>query len=236
MASVEAKRIVVAIDGPAGAGKSTVAQRLARALGYVLLDTGAIYRVVAFSALRRGVSLADERAVADVAEALAATGALKFEPAPELGGKGLRVRLDGEDVSEAIRTPEISLAASRVSSIPRVRAALLELQRCAGADGGVVAEGRDIGTVVFPDAPVKIFLTASVEVRARRRHEELQTSGSDIDFSQVLEEVELRDKRDSQRAVAPLRQAEDALYVDSSDRDIDELVSELCAVVHRALA
>lgn len=236
MASVEPKRIVVAIDGPAGAGKSTVAQRLARALGYVLLDTGAIYRVVALAALRRGVGLDDERAVAEVAETLSATGAIKFEAAPDLGGKGVRVRLDGEDVSEAIRTPDISLAASRVSSIPRVRAALLELQRGAGAEGGIVAEGRDIGTVVFPDAPVKFFLTASVEVRARRRHDELRASGSEVDFAQVMEEVELRDARDSQRAVAPLRQAHDALYVDSSGRDVDELVSELCAVVHRALA
>jgi cytidylate kinase len=229
------KRVVVAIDGPAGAGKSTVAQRLARSLGYVLLDTGAIYRTVALAAVRAGVSLDDDAAVAEVAERLAATGALKLEPAPELGGKGIRVRLDGEDVSSAIRTPDVSLAASRVSSIPAVRTALLELQRAIGADGGVVAEGRDIGTVVFPAAAVKIFLTASVEIRARRRHEELRASGQEIDFEQVREEVELRDQRDSQRAVAPLRQAADAVYVDSTGRDVDELVAELGALVARAL-
>jgi len=226
---------VVAIDGPAGAGKSTIAQRLARLLGYVLLDTGAIYRSVALAAVRAGVCLDDDAAVTEVAEHLAATGAIRLEPAPELGGKGIRVRLEGADVSTDIRTPEISLAASRVSSISGVRTALLELQRSIGAEGGVVAEGRDIGTVIFPSAAVKVFLTASVEIRARRRHEELRAAGQDIDFDQVRDEVELRDQRDSQRAVAPLRQAEDAVYVDSTGRDVDELVAELAAIVARAL-
>jgi len=228
------KRVVVAIDGPAGAGKSTVSQRLAHALGYVLLDTGAIYRTVALATERAGVSWDDELGIAQLTEALALRGAVRLESAPEVGGKGVRVWLDGEDVSAAIRTPSISLGASRVSSIPRVRAALLELQRTLGAGGGVVAEGRDIGTVVFPEAEVKFFLTASVAIRAERRYEELVANGQAADIEKVRQEVELRDRRDSERAVAPLRQADDAVLVDSSGRDVDAIVSELKDIVLRA--
>jgi len=148
----------------------------------------------------------------------------------------LRVLLGGEDISAAIRTPSISLGASCVSSIPAVRSALLELQRAIGANGGVVAEGRDIGTVVFPRAAVKVFLTASVAIRAERRHEELRRAGQDSDLERVLEEVELRDLRDTERAVAPLRQAQDAVLVDSSGRDVDELVEELVALVREAVS
>lgn len=227
------KRIVVAIDGPAGAGKSTVAQRLAQALGYVLLDTGAIYRAVALAAVRAGTAWEDELGVAALTEALTARAGLRLESAPEIGGKGVRVWLDGEDVSTAIRTPHISLGASIVSSVPRVRAALLDLQRALGAEGGVVAEGRDIGTVVFPRAEVKFFLTASVAIRSERRYEELAASGQPTDFDQVRSDVELRDRRDSERAVAPLRQAADAILIDSSAREVDAIVSELKDAVLR---
>jgi len=239
MTSGGENRVVVAIDGPAGAGKSTIARKLADTLGYVLLDTGAIYRSVALAAERAGVSWDDEARVTEVAADLARRGGLALQPVPrgtgdEASERGLRVVLEGEDVSAAIRTPSISLGASRISSIPAVRSALLELQRAIGANGGVVAEGRDIGTVVFPQAAVKVYLTASVAIRAERRHEELRRAGQEIDIEKVREEVELRDHRDTERAVAPLRQARDAVLVDSSGREIDELVEELAALVRRA--
>lgn len=236
MTSGEARRVVVAIDGPAGAGKSTIARKLAESLGYVLLDTGAIYRTVALAAERAGVDWNDEARVAAVAEELARSGGIRLVAASATteGDQGLRVWLSGEDVSAAIRTPSISLGASRISSIPAVRAALLELQRAIGASGGVVAEGRDIGTVVYPKAEVKVFLTASVAIRAERRHEELRRAGQEIPLEKVREEVELRDLRDTERVVAPLRRADDAVLVDSSGRDVDELVGELAELVRRA--
>ncbi len=234
MSGLGEKRMVVAIDGPAGAGKSTVAQRLAQALGYVLLDTGAIYRAVALAAVRAGVAWDDETGVAALTESLTAREGLRLESAPEIGGKGVRVWLDGDDVTSELRTAEISLGASLVSSVPRVRAALLELQRALGASGGVVAEGRDIGTVVFPNANVKFFLTASVAIRSERRYDELMTSGHAADIDQVRGEVELRDRRDSERAVAPLRQAEDAILIDSGGRDVPDIVAELKDAVLRA--
>ncbi len=217
------KRLVVAIDGPAGAGKSTVSRRLAARLGYRLLDTGAIYRAVALTALRRGVAWDDGPAVATIARELDID--FCFD-----GGDN-RVSLAGEDVSAAIRTPEISQGASRVSALPEVRAALLDLQRRLGAQGGVVAEGRDIGTVVFPDAGAKFFLTASPEVRARRRFEELRAAGKPVDEAATLKEILERDERDSTRAAAPLKQADDAVLVDSSGVAADEVVSRMEAEV-----
>ncbi len=170
----ERLRPVVAIDGPAGAGKSTVARRLAEELGFVLVDTGAMYRAVAWLAIRQGVNLNEGAALGEIAARLVRDRALLFER----DARGVRVKVVSgetrEDVSDAIRTPEVALAASVVSAHPEVRAPLLELQRQAGAEGGVVLEGRDIGTVVFPDAEAKIFLTASPEVRARRRFAEVQ--------------------------------------------------------------
>lgn len=207
--------IVVAIDGPAGAGKSTVTKRLARELGYALLDTGALYRSVALVAHQRGVAWDDEPALAAIARDLDI--GFRFE------GEVNRVFLDQKDVSEAIRTPEISDGASRVSALPGVRQGLLELQRRLGQKGGIIAEGRDIGTVVFPDAPAKFFLTASPEVRARRRCDELP----DADYQAVLDDIRIRDERDSNREVAPLAQAADAVLVDSSDRSIDEVVADM---------
>jgi cytidylate kinase len=227
-----ARRLRVAIDGPAGAGKSTVARRLAERLGYVLVDTGALYRTVALVARRRGVDWADAPRVAEIATVLASDRRIAFERGDaSLGGSGVRVLVDGEDVSLAIREPEMSVGASRVSAIPPVRAALLETQRQAGARGGVVLEGRDIGTVVFPDAEVKFFLTASPEVRARRRWEELSARGAIVSLDDTLTEVLQRDKADTERPVAPLKRADDAILVDSSGRDVGEIVEEMARVV-----
>ncbi|MCC7385472.1 MAG: (d)CMP kinase [Deltaproteobacteria bacterium] len=215
---------IVAIDGPAGAGKSTVSRRVADRLGLVLIDTGAIYRTAALLAHRK--SLTEERAIA------AELAALDLEFA------GGRVLLAGEDVSQAIRTPEISLLASHVSAMPAVRQALLELQRRSALRNarGAVVEGRDIGTVVFPDAPLKIFLTASIEERARRRHEELQRGGGAQSFEEVRDEIRRRDEKDSQRAVAPLKAASDACRVDTTGRSIEEIVEEIARLAEKAEA
>jgi len=217
--------VVVAIDGPAGAGKSTVSRRLAVRLGYRLLDTGAIYRAVALIAQRQGVAWDDGAGCAALALALDIDFAFD--------GADNRVSVAGEDVSTGIRTPEISQGASKVSALPEVRAALLDLQRRLGTQGGVVAEGRDIGTVVFPDAGAKFFLTASPEVRARRRFEELRAAGKTVDEAATLREIIERDERDSTRAAAPLKQADDAVLVDSSGLSADEVVSRMEAEVRR---
>jgi len=216
------KRLVVAIDGPAGAGKTTVSQRVAEALGYTLVDTGALYRSVALAAKEAGVDWEDAARVGQVAEELARTEAIRFALGPS---SRRRILLGERDVSEAIRAADISQGASRVSAIPRVREALLEMQRSAGKEGGVVLEGRDIGTVVFPAAEAKFFLTAAVEVRAQRRHEELRAKGAPADLEEVAREVEERDRRDSSRPIAPLRQADDAMIVDSTQLSIDEVVA-----------
>jgi len=233
--------VIVAIDGPAGAGKSTVARRLADRLGFLLLDTGALYRVVALAAQRADVPWPDEQSVADVADRLVREEAIALEraersAAPGEGGSGVRVLLAGEDVSQAIRTPELSLGASRVSAIPAVRRALLDLQRQLGQTGGVVVEGRDIGTVVFPDAPVKFFLTASLAERARRCFDELRARGVDGDLESTQREVEERDRADRERPVAPLRQAEDAILVDSTDRPVGEIIAEMARLVEARTA
>lgn len=218
------RKIVVAIDGPAGAGKSTVTRRVAAALGYFVLDTGALYRSVALAASRAGLNLNDDTAVARVASDLAARQAIQFAPD---GQGGQRVILDGEDVSLAIRTQAASDGASRVSALPGVRAALLELQRSIGKNGGAVVEGRDIGSVVFPNAEAKFFLTATAEERARRRHSELLGRGERAEYADILREVQERDARDMNRAVAPLVQAPDAHVVDSSAMTIDEVVNAM---------
>jgi cytidylate kinase len=215
---------VVAIDGPAGAGKSTVARALARRLGFFLLDTGAIYRAVALSAVRVSVPFSDGARLGGLARALP----LRFDAAG-------RVWLAGEDVSQAIRTPEISQGASAVSAHPEVRDALLELQRSLARKGECVVEGRDIGTVVLPWAPVKIFLTASPEVRAKRRYDELQAKGLEVDFEATLKELKERDHRDSTRAVAPLKQAEDAVAVDTSNLSQEEVIIRLESIARTRL-
>jgi cytidylate kinase len=217
-------RPVVAIDGPAGAGKSTVARRLAAKLGFTLVDTGALYRAVALAARRKGVAWDDELAVTSVAKSIVASRVLSLIPD---AAKGVRVLLEGEDVSDAIRAADMGMGASRVSAIGGVREALFQLQRLAGEQGGVVLEGRDIGTVVFPDAEAKFFLTATPEVRAKRRYEELVKRGQKVDYASTFDEVLARDHQDTTRPIAPLRQAEDATVVDSSNRAIDDVVEEM---------
>ena len=220
------EHLVVAIDGPAGSGKSTVARRVADALGYTLLDTGAIYRSLALVARERDVSWEDAPALAALA------GALQIRFARD--GETNRVLVDGRDRTAEIRTPEISLGASKVSARPEVRQALLGLQRSVSVQGSLVAEGRDMGTVVFPDARVKVFLVASAEVRARRRHAELAVAGREVSLEQVLDEQNARDAADAGRAVAPLRAAEDARSIDTSTMTIDQVVDEVLRMVERA--
>jgi cytidylate kinase len=247
----EPKRPIVAIDGPAGAGKSTVARLLAEALGYVLVDTGAMYRAVALATTRAGVAWNDADRVAAIARGIVGAHALTFTRDTKLGvrvflkrdwampGSGAASASEEtsalSDISEAIRQPEIAQGASTVSAHAEVRAVLLDLQRQAGEGGGVVLEGRDIGTVVFPNADVKFFLTASPEVRARRRHEELVAKGQNVTFEATLADVNARDARDEGRAVAPLRKADTAVLVDSTEMTIDQTVTFMLGKV-RALA
>lgn len=227
------KRPIIAIDGPAGAGKSTVARRLADALAFVLVDTGAMYRAVALAAKRQGIDWSDGPRLGELAHRLVATQALSFERDADPARPGVRVKLatgDGgarEDVSDAIRTPDMAQGASLVSAHSQVRDVLLELQRLAGAGGGVVLEGRDIGTVVFPDAEVKFFLTASAEVRARRRHDELAAKGQTVTFEETLADVKRRDAQDEGRAVAPLKKADGAVLVDSTDLSFEQTVARM---------
>lgn len=219
--------ISVAIDGPAGAGKSTIARALARRLGYIYVDTGALYRAV-------GYFVAQQKAAAGEAEVAALlprlTVALRFVEGEQ------RVFVNGEDVSDYIRTPEMSMAASRVSALPAVRAFLFDLQRDMAKTNDIVMDGRDIGTVVLPEAQVKIFLTASPEERAGRRCHELLEKGEKTDFDEVLRDVIQRDYNDTHRAAAPLKQAEDALLVDTTGETCQQSIDRLTALVEQALA
>ncbi|MCA9541248.1 MAG: (d)CMP kinase [Myxococcales bacterium] len=210
--------MIIAIDGPAGAGKSTVSKQLADALGMVRLDTGALYRLVALAALRAGLD-------PDAPDLDRFVGGLGIEVTPD------HFWLNGEDVTAAIRKPAVSAAASQFAAVPAVRSALLGLQQRLGRAKDSVVDGRDIGTVVFPDAEVKIFLTAGAKERARRRLDELQARGIHADFAEVLDEIVTRDRRDTERAAAPLRKADDAIEVDSSGLSIDEVVARCAALV-----
>ena len=209
---------VIAIDGPAGAGKSTVAKIVAEKLGYTYIDTGAMYRGVAWKTLRDDKDAPDEailRAVHDIDVRLACTES------------GTRVTVDGTDVTGEIRTPEVTHIVSRVAALGPVREKMVELQRAMAADGAVVMDGRDIGTNVLPNADVKIFLTASVEERARRRYDEMVAKGYAVNFDALKDEIASRDKQDSERAISPLRQAEDAVLLDSTALTIDEVVARI---------
>ena len=219
------KRVVVAIDGPAGAGKSTIARRVAAKLGFVYIDSGAMYRAVALKAMRSGTDLSDAAGL----EELARGARIEFEPG------GSRVLLDGEDVSAEIRAPEISPAASRVSVFSGVRRALVEKQREMGAAASVVMEGRDIGSVVFPDAGVKIYLDADPAVRARRRVREMEEKGQPLDAGEVEREIRERDRRDSTRADSPLVRAPDAVYVDTTALGPDEVERVILEIVRKRI-
>lgn len=208
-------RPIVAIDGPVGAGKSTVAARLARELGFEYVNTGAMYRAVAIAAQAAGIGAGDAQTERKL-DALLGKARIEFS--------GGRIMLDGRDVSGAISDPEVSEMASRLSTLAVVRSRMRELQRAAGAQGGVVMEGRDIGTAVFPDAECKFFLDASAEVRAERRFRELSARGVAISCAEVLAQLRERDRRDSERKLAPLCAAPDAIVVDSSTLAIDEVV------------
>ena len=215
------KVVVVAIDGPAGAGKSTVARIVAEKLAYVYINSGAMYRAVALWALRSKIQLTDHLKL----EQLAEQARIEFQPG------STRVYLNGEDITAALGDPSISDAASIVSAIPGVRRALVAEQRHIAEGASVVMEGRDIGTVVFPDAAVKIFLDADVQVRAERRGKELEARGQAADLSEIAAQIAERDRRDSTRSEAPMTQAPDAVYVDSSGLDAGEVADEILRVV-----
>jgi cytidylate kinase len=214
-------KLTIAIDGPAGSGKSSVARRVAAILGYLYLDSGAMYRAVALKALKRGISPDDEHRI----EALARDTHIELRPpTPEQedAGPKNRVFLDSVEVTQEIRTSEVAQAASRLATIAKVRQVLVAEQQRAGAGGGVVMEGRDIGTVVFPQAELKIFLDASPEVRAERRWKEHQEKGDKMTLAEVFDEVIARDKRDRERKVSPLVRASDAVLVDNTAMDVEE--------------
>lgn len=213
---------VLALDGPGGSGKGTVARAVARRLGWHLLDSGALYRLVGLAAAGKGLALDDEQGVAG----LAATLDIVFDP---FAGPEGRVLLDGEDVSQAIRSEAAGQAASQVATLPALREALLGRQREFRRAPGLVADGRDMGSVVFPDAGLKVFLTASVEERARRRHKQLKQKGIDVSLPALLKDMAERDRRDAERAVAPLRACPDARTLDSTDMSVDEVVADVLA-------
>lgn len=217
--------MIIAIDGPSGAGKSTLAKRLAKELGYIYLDTGAMYRALALKVLRQGVPLADDAAMAEL------VGSTTID-LQEISGRVV-VLLDGQDVAADIRTPEVSQMASKASALGVVRARLLDLQRAIGRHGSLVAEGRDIGTVVFPDADVKVFLDASTQERGRRRYQELRAAGRAVELDETVREMAERDKRDSERDLAPLRQATDAVRIDSSSYDAEQVAAMVLELVKK---
>ena len=210
--------MIITVDGPSGAGKGTLCYALAEKLGFALLDSGAIYRVTALAALKRAVDLSDEFQLAELARNLN----IEFLP---VDGE-VNIMLDGMNVSSLIRTQEVAEAASKIAVFPQVRAALLQLQQDFAKNEGLIADGRDMGTVVFPNAQVKLFLDASAEERAKRRYKQLQNKGINVNFAQILAEIQERDFRDRNREVAPLKPADDALLLDSTTLSIDEVIAQ----------
>ncbi len=222
---------VITIDGPSGSGKGTVAALLAGELGWNFLDSGALYRLLAFAARNHGVDLTNEEALKVLAEHLD----VQFGAARD--GHGMIIILEGEEVTESIRNEQVGAGASQVAALPVVRTALLQRQKAFREAPGLVADGRDMGTVVFPDAPLKIFLTASAEERARRRFLQLKARGDDVNLTSLLEEIRERDERDTQRAVAPLKPADDAVQLDSTTLSIEEVLQKILSeVAERDLA
>ena len=219
---------VIAIDGSSGSGKGTIARRVATALDWQLLDSGALYRLVALTASRKGQTDASAEVLAEIASDLE----VRFE-ADENGEE--RVWLDGSDVSTELRTEECGRIASHVAALPAVRESLLGLQKGFRVAPGLVADGRDMGTIVFPDAMLKVFLTASAEERAKRRHKQLKDKGIDVSLPALSRDIEDRDRRDSERSVAPLRSAEDARLLDSSNQTIDEVTQTVLAWAHELI-
>jgi len=217
------KRLTIAIDGPSGAGKSTVASSLGRRLGYLYIDTGAMYRSVALRVKKKGIIPEDELTVGQLASSVHITFAT--------GGEQTRIFCNGEDITEDIRTPEISRLASFISRQKRVREALVRMQREMGREGGVILEGRDIGTVVFPDADVKFYLDAESDERVRRRYDEMVEKGIKVDFKEMQEELLQRDHNDMHRSHSPLKKADDALFVDTTHRSVEEIVEEMARTV-----
>ncbi len=213
----------VAIDGPAGAGKSTIAKAAAKKFGFIYVDTGALYRSIAYYVISHGTDVKDTSAVISMLNNI--TPELKYIDGVQ------HVFVNGEDVSDKIRTPEVSMGASAVSAIPAVRDFLFELQQKIARENNVVMDGRDIGTVVLPNADLKIFLTASAEERARRRHKELTEKGESITFEEVLADVNQRDYNDSHREIAPLKQAEDAVLCDTTEVDLQGAIDMLCNII-----
>ena len=218
----------IAIDGPSGAGKSTLAKRCAAAFGFIYVDTGAIYRTLGLAAWRQGIDRRDEQAV------MALLPTLDIQMAYNSSGEQCML-LNGEDVSREIRLPEISICASDVSAHAAVRAYLLEMQRRIARSSSVIMDGRDIGTVVLPDAELKIFLTASAEARAIRRVRQLDEKGVKADFDEVLRDIRYRDEQDSSRAAAPLKAADDAIFVDTTELDFDGSYALFCRIIEERL-
>lgn len=216
--------IVIAIDGPSGSGKGTLSQMLARHLGYHLLDSGALYRLVALAAMRKGVDLANEQAVSSVATGLDVIFSLSSEGSAQ-------ILLEGVKVNDEIRQEAVSMIASQVAAYPGVRTALLERQREFATEPGLVADGRDMGTTVFPNAKAKLFLTASAEARAERRYKQLCLKGESVDMAALVRDISERDERDSNRAASPLRPAEDAVIIDSTSMTIDEVFTKMLAAI-----
>ena len=219
--------INIAIDGPAGAGKSSTAKLVAKKLGYIYVDTGALYRTVGLYSIRKGIDTKDaEKVIATLPDIKVE---LKFVDGAQ------HVFLNGEDVSEDIRTPEASMGASNVSAIPKVREFLFDLQRSIAAENNCIMDGRDIGTVVLPNADVKIFLTTSVEERANRRYKEMLEKGEEADYNDILEDIKKRDYQDSHREVAPLKQADDAIYVDNGGYNLEGGAEDLLRIIKEHL-
>ena len=222
---------VITIDGPSGSGKGTVAGLLAKQLGWNLLDSGALYRLLAFAAGNHGVDLTNEEAM----KLLAAHLDVQFIAAGD--GHAQRIILEGEEVTDLIRNEQVGAGASLVASLPAVRDALLQRQQAFQEMPGLVADGRDMGTVVFPNAPLKVFLTASAEERARRRYLQLKAKGDDVNLASLLDEIQARDERDTQRAVAPLKPAADAIQLDSTELSIEQVLERILSeVANRDLA